>query len=218
MERWCFGSSRRRRLALRSRIKAGLPWKFTLSISALIILTSVTLGWFFGRYGLALIKGGLMDRGRSLARNLAYNSEYGVLIANADLLKQLVALLRLDREQDRVDLRADQAHAVLGQDAALVQSQGEVQRRARPHREVHRRWDGPDGERGAGVVAQDANRTSMLATRNTELATLKTASSIVESPSLRRTNGSRSRPCATRARAATARTSRRGSSACSSPA
>lgn len=77
-------------MAFRMTIKAGLPWKFTLSISALIVLTSVTLGWFFGRYGVNLIKDGLVDRGRSLVRNLAYNSEYGVLIANEDLLKRLV--------------------------------------------------------------------------------------------------------------------------------
>lgn len=77
-------------MALRMKMKRGLPWKFTLAISALIVLTSITLGWFFGRYGVDLIKDGLMDRGRSLARNLAYNSEYGVLIANKDLLRQLV--------------------------------------------------------------------------------------------------------------------------------
>jgi signal transduction histidine kinase len=70
--------------------KSGLLWKFTISISALIVLTSITLGWFFGRYGVDLIKDGLLDRGRSLARNLAYNSEYGVLIGNEDVLKQLV--------------------------------------------------------------------------------------------------------------------------------
>jgi len=73
-----------------AKIKISLPWKFTLSISALIVLTSVALGWFFGQYGVELIRGGLTDRGRSLARNLAYNSEYGVLIANEFLLKQLV--------------------------------------------------------------------------------------------------------------------------------
>lgn len=77
-------------MALSMKFKAGLPWKFTLSISALIVLTSITLGWFFGRYGVDLIKGALMDRGRSLARNLAYNSEYGVLIGNEDVLTQLV--------------------------------------------------------------------------------------------------------------------------------
>ncbi|OGQ80319.1 MAG: hypothetical protein A3F90_10790 [Deltaproteobacteria bacterium RIFCSPLOWO2_12_FULL_60_19] len=72
------------------KFKAGLPWKFTVSISALIVLTSVTLGWFFGRHGVELIKSGLMNRGRSLARNLAYNSEYGVLIGNENVLRQLI--------------------------------------------------------------------------------------------------------------------------------
>ena len=80
------------------KIKAGLPLKFTISISALIVLTSITLGWFFGRYGVNVIKDGLMDRGRSLARNLAYNSEYGVLIGNKDLLRQL--LVGVIREED----------------------------------------------------------------------------------------------------------------------
>lgn len=77
-------------MALFAKFKAGLPWKFTLSISALIVLTSITLGWFFGQYGVNVIKVGLINRGRSLARNLAYNSEYGVLIVNKDLLTQLV--------------------------------------------------------------------------------------------------------------------------------
>lgn len=77
-------------MTLSVKYRAGLPWKFTFSISALIVLTSITLGWFFNQYGVDLIKGGLMDRGRSLARNLAYNSEYGVLIDNEDVLTQLV--------------------------------------------------------------------------------------------------------------------------------
>lgn len=74
----------------RYEIKVGLPWKFTLSVSALIMLTSITLGWFFGRYGIDLIANALVNRGRSLARNLSYNSEYGVLIGSKDLLTQLV--------------------------------------------------------------------------------------------------------------------------------
>lgn len=77
-------------MALPMKFKAGLPWKFTLSISALIVLTSITLGWFFNQYGVDLIRRGLMDRGRSLARNLAYNSEYGALIGSEYLLTQLV--------------------------------------------------------------------------------------------------------------------------------
>ena len=72
------------------RFRVALPLKFTLSISVLIVLTSLTLGWSFSRNAVALIKAALMERGRSLARNLSYNSEYGVLIANRNILQQLV--------------------------------------------------------------------------------------------------------------------------------
>lgn len=72
------------------KIKIGLPWKFTLSISILIVLTSIALGWSFSKNAVELIKSALLERGRSLARNLAYNSEYGVLIANQHILVQLV--------------------------------------------------------------------------------------------------------------------------------
>src|SRR5574341_245006 len=51
-------------LALPRKLKTGLHWKFTISISALVILTSISLGWVFG--------------------------EYGVLIGNEDVLEQLV--------------------------------------------------------------------------------------------------------------------------------
>jgi signal transduction histidine kinase len=74
----------------RKPFKISLAVKFTLSISVLIILTSVALGWFFSRNAVGLIEAALMERGRSLARNLAYNSEYGVLIANRNILQQLV--------------------------------------------------------------------------------------------------------------------------------
>jgi signal transduction histidine kinase len=67
-----------------------LPAKFILSISVLIVLTSLALGWSFSRNAVVLIKAALMERGRSLVRNLAYNSEYGVLIANQNILQQLV--------------------------------------------------------------------------------------------------------------------------------
>ncbi len=77
-------------MARRIKIRAVLPLKLTLYISVLIVLTSITLGWFFGRNAVELIKSGLMERGRSLARNLAYNGEYGVLIGSKELLTQLV--------------------------------------------------------------------------------------------------------------------------------
>jgi len=77
-------------LALPVKFQPALLWKLILSISALIVLTSITLGWFAGQYAVDLIKSGLIERGRSLARNLAYNSEYGVLIANQAIITQLV--------------------------------------------------------------------------------------------------------------------------------
>ena len=55
------------------RFRMPLPAKFILSISVLIVLTSLALGWSFSRNAVALIKAALMERGRSLARNLAYH-------------------------------------------------------------------------------------------------------------------------------------------------
>ncbi len=77
-------------MALPLKFKPALGWKLIFSISALIVLTSITIGWFAGQYAVDLIKSGLMERGRSLARNLAYTGEYGVLIANQEILNQLV--------------------------------------------------------------------------------------------------------------------------------
>jgi|GEM_PF-1573548 len=77
-------------LPLPLKFRVPLGWKLIVSISALIVLTSITLGWFAGQYAVELIKSGLLERGRSLARNLAGNSEYGVLIGNHEILSQLV--------------------------------------------------------------------------------------------------------------------------------
>ena len=90
------------------KFKPALHWKLILSVSALIMLTSITLGWFAGQYAVDLIKNGLMDRGRSLARNLAYNSEYGVLIGSQEVLTQLL---------DGVIRQEDVSYAVVSNEA-----------------------------------------------------------------------------------------------------
>ncbi|MBI4574021.1 MAG: HAMP domain-containing protein [candidate division NC10 bacterium] len=76
----------------RPRVKwrVGLPLKFILSISALIAVTSIGLGVFFMQHDVALVTVELVERGRSLVRNLAFNGEYGVLIGNRELLGTLV--------------------------------------------------------------------------------------------------------------------------------
>jgi signal transduction histidine kinase len=102
------------------KFKAGLPWKFTLSISALIVLTSITLGWFFNQYGVGLTKGGLIDRGRSLARNLAYNSEYGVLIGSEYILAQLVEGVIREEDVLYAVVQNEEGQVVAGAHAAQL--------------------------------------------------------------------------------------------------
>ena len=53
-----------------------LSWKFILPIAGLIVVTAATLGWFFNGHAKELIVRGLVDRGTSLARSLAYQLEY----------------------------------------------------------------------------------------------------------------------------------------------
>ncbi|MBI4391054.1 MAG: HAMP domain-containing protein, partial [candidate division NC10 bacterium] len=74
----------------RVQLRVGLPLKFILSISLLIAVTSISLGVFFVRHDVALVTAELLERGRSLVRNLAFNGEYGVLIGNRELLETLV--------------------------------------------------------------------------------------------------------------------------------
>ena len=72
------------------KIRMRLSVKFTLFISILIILAAVALSIFFIRNQVSHIKINLENRGKSLARNLAYNGEYGVLIAYEEMLLQLI--------------------------------------------------------------------------------------------------------------------------------
>jgi signal transduction histidine kinase len=74
----------------RVRWRVGLPLKFILSISILIAVTSTSLGVFFVQHDVALVTAELVERARSLVRNLAFNGEYGVLIGNRELLETLV--------------------------------------------------------------------------------------------------------------------------------
>jgi signal transduction histidine kinase/CheY-like chemotaxis protein len=72
------------------QVKAALPVKFILSISMLIVLTSVILGWFFIRHDVQLITRALLDRGTSLARNLASNLGYELQYASEQRLHELI--------------------------------------------------------------------------------------------------------------------------------
>jgi len=68
----------------------GLKVRFVLIISYLILFTSVILSGFLIKKQSQVIRGELDKRGESLVKNLAYNSEYGVLVENEDLLLNLI--------------------------------------------------------------------------------------------------------------------------------
>ncbi|RKY71218.1 MAG: hypothetical protein DRP97_02425 [Candidatus Latescibacterota bacterium] len=77
-----------------------LMLKFNLFIAALILLTSATLSTFFVRSAQQRFRAALEDKGKLLAKHLAYNSEYGVLTEDRARLSLLVETVM--REQDVV--------------------------------------------------------------------------------------------------------------------
>ncbi len=72
------------------RARIGLPMKFIISMSILIALTSVTLRWFVTQHEVELITIALMERGKSLVRNLAYNLGYELQYAAEQRLNELL--------------------------------------------------------------------------------------------------------------------------------
>jgi signal transduction histidine kinase len=73
-----------------SHSQMGLRTKFVLVISLLILITSALLSWYLIRRQSILIERELGKRAESLVRNLAFNSEYGVLVENQTLLLNLM--------------------------------------------------------------------------------------------------------------------------------
>ena len=71
-------------------IRMKLSAKSILFISILIILTSIILSVFFIRHEAVQIRSSLENRGKSLARNLAYNSEYETIIEDKEMLLNVI--------------------------------------------------------------------------------------------------------------------------------
>jgi len=80
------------------KIHLGLKTKFVLTISFLILVTSVILSVFLIERQSLLIQRELEKRGESMVRNLAHNSEYGVLVENKYLLFNLMEGLYQEEE------------------------------------------------------------------------------------------------------------------------
>ena len=83
--------------------------KINLFITLLIIITSVFLGIFFIKHETKSIEIELDERANTIAHYLAYNSEYGVLVGDKDILNRLLqgiikekSLLRQVKKQQNI--------------------------------------------------------------------------------------------------------------------
>lgn len=104
-------------------VRVALAGKCILVTALLIILTSVTLGWFVIRHDVNLITLALVDRGRSLLRHLVYNLGYELQYAPASRLHELIKGVILQEDvlyvviqdaqgQIRTQDKADQLHEI----------------------------------------------------------------------------------------------------------
>ena len=75
-----------------------LTLKFNLFIAALILLTSALLSTFFVRSAQQRFREALEEKGKLLAKHLAYNSEYGVLTGDRVRLSRLVETVMRERD------------------------------------------------------------------------------------------------------------------------
>jgi nitrogen fixation/metabolism regulation signal transduction histidine kinase len=105
------------------KVSLALPFKFILAISLLIMLTSITLGWFVIRHDVDLITLALVDRGKSLVRHLVYNLGYELQYATEQRLTELITgvitqedvlyvVIQDAQGQIRVQAKADQLRAI----------------------------------------------------------------------------------------------------------
>lgn len=66
--------------------RLNITMKFSIAMSVLVIGTAVIFSWLFIAQQKGFIRRELKDRGTELTENLAYNTEYGVLTENKELL------------------------------------------------------------------------------------------------------------------------------------
>ncbi|HVP57071.1 MAG TPA: ATP-binding protein [bacterium] len=87
-------------LAALARSGLGIQGKFLLLTTAVIVAAVMGFSWFFIHHERAVVTEALLKRAQSLATNLAYNSQYGVLAKDSVGLSKLAA--GIAREEDIV--------------------------------------------------------------------------------------------------------------------
>ena len=80
------------------RITMSLQFKAIVFISSIVILVAIVLSIFFIGQQKKAAYYDLMNRGMFLVKNLAYNSEYGVLIEDEEVLEKFIRGLIEERD------------------------------------------------------------------------------------------------------------------------
>ncbi|MFZ1946110.1 MAG: ATP-binding protein [bacterium] len=91
-----------RRLALRVANVAqdglGIQGKFTLLVTAVIVAAVFGFSWFFIHHERTMVTEAMLKRTKSLATNLAYNSQYGVLARDTRGLSKLASGVAMEED------------------------------------------------------------------------------------------------------------------------
>ena len=103
----------------------GLLFKFTLFLSLLLVATSVVLSLFNISIERYRVQSDLKSKGYSLARNLAFNCEYGILSDNRDELNRLAKSLLEEKDVVYVQILNDQ-NMVLAQGQKSAKTDVEI--------------------------------------------------------------------------------------------
>lgn len=83
---------------MKQAMRMGLPFKFILVISFIVLATSATLTFYFIHTQEHQLQEALKNRCRFLAQNLATNSEFGVLTDDRQFLNSLMSSMSSERD------------------------------------------------------------------------------------------------------------------------
>ena len=76
----------------------GIQGKFVLLVTAVLAAVVTALSWFFVHHEGSVITDALSKRAEALVVNLAYNSKYGVIVHDEDLLSNLASGIAIDED------------------------------------------------------------------------------------------------------------------------
>jgi signal transduction histidine kinase len=94
--------SRRKRpsfpLSLFAGTRIGIQGKFVVLVTAVLAAVVTALSWFFVHHEGSVITDALSKRAEAFVDNLAYNSKYGVLVRDENLLNNLASGIAMDED------------------------------------------------------------------------------------------------------------------------